>query len=83
MASPSSLAAAGTPMKPTGASPADQFRQGIKRDKSHYKELKDERYWVEWKRSLFATAKAHGCEDVLNPHSIPQNPEEEEVFKEK
>ena len=38
-----------------GTSSASNFRKGIKCDKSHYKEIKDDKQWDEWKRSTMAT----------------------------
>jgi len=43
----------------------DDFRRGIKRDKTHYTVLKEDKQWDSWKRSTLATARSHGCEDVF------------------
>ena len=59
-----------------------EFRKGIKRDKSHYKPLKDEKQWDDWKRKTEATCKAHRCEKVLDPSYVPSSPEEVSLFNE-
>lgn len=51
----------------TPRSLAAEFRKGIKRDKSAYLILKDERNWDNWKRRTIATMYAHGCQNVANP----------------
>jgi hypothetical protein len=66
----------------TTSSGVDNFRKGIKRDKSHYTVLSDEKQWDDWKRSMFATIFAHGCENVIFPSYKPSTPEEILVFNE-
>jgi hypothetical protein len=63
-------------------SEAENFKRGIKRDKSHYSVLSDEKQWDDWKRSTFATIFAHGCENVISPSYLPTTAEEILVFKE-
>ena len=46
---------------------AAEFRKGVKRDKSAYTVLKDERNWDAWKRRTVATMHAHGCQNITNP----------------
>ena len=45
------------PRPPVSA--AAEFRKGIKRDKSHYKEIRNEKQWDDWKRSTISTVYAH------------------------
>ena len=56
----------------TGYSPAALelmgFKKGIKREIAAYPSLKDERYFVGFKRSLFIVAKTHKCNEVLDPY---------------
>ena len=61
---------------------ASEFKKGIRWDKSHYKELKDEGYWDEWKRATLATASSHGCDPILDPLYVPKSQDEREVFVE-
>ena len=46
---------------------ASEFRRGVKREKSAYIVLKDERNWNTWKRRTVATLYAHGYQNVVNP----------------
>ena len=71
----------------TWATPSalNDFKRGIKRDKSHYKELKDDKQWDRWQRATIDTARSHGCEEVFDPGYDPAfiYQEEEEIFDEK
>ena len=60
---------------------ASEFKKGIKRDKTHYSSLKDEKQWDEWKRRTIATIHAHGCENVVSPTYVPTTPDEMLLFK--
>ena len=62
--------------------PASDFRKGIKRDKTHYTEIKDERQWDEFKRKTIATAYAHGCENVINSSYVPASSDDAILFEE-
>ena len=61
----------------------DDFRKGIKRDKSHYVVLKEDKQWDTWKRSTLATARSHGCEQVFDPTYKPSTSDKISVFDEK
>ena len=61
---------------------AQEFRKGIKRDKSHYVILKNEKQWDDWKRKTVSTIHAHNCAKVINPSYNPSTPEEKELFLE-
>ena len=61
-------------------SAASEFRRGIKRDKSHYKNLKDEFQWNDWKRSTVSTVYAHGCENILSQSYVPSTADESVLF---
>ena len=63
--------------------PAEEFKKTIKRDKSHYKALKQDKMWDDWRRSTMTTAKTHGCEDIFNARYTPKTDEEKALFKEK
>ena len=72
------------PLGPKPFDEYDHFMRGIKRDKNHYKELKDERFYDKWARSFLSTASTHHIEDVFNPTYVPpQNQRAVMVFKEK
>jgi hypothetical protein len=45
--------------------------RGVKRDKSHYKAFKRERYWDDWNRGFRATAKMYNMMELLNPTYVP------------
>ena len=62
---------------------ADDFRKGIKREKSHYSVLREEKQWDGWRRSTLATACSHGCQDVFDCTYQPTTAEERDVFNEK
>ena len=51
------------------------FKKGIKREETAYPTLKGERYFERFSRSLYITAKSHGCEQVLDPDYTPSNAE--------
>ena len=59
------------------------FIKGVKRDKSQYPELKDERHFENWKRSFVAIAKSHRIDEVFDPLYVPTTPEDIEVFAKK
>ena len=45
------------------------FKRGIKRDKTQYKEFKEDKQWDSWKRATIATARAHQCEEIFDENS--------------
>ena len=55
------------PSTPSCSTQLLSFKRGIKRDISAYPTLKDEKYYESSKRSVFVTAKAHDCEEILQP----------------
>ena len=82
---PTSSATAPSIANPTGPvkrSAAADFRKAIKLDKSHYKELRDEAKWDEWKRATLATVSSHGCDNIVNPAYVPTTQDEYELFLE-
>ena len=48
------------------------FKRGFKRDISAYPTLKDEKYYESFKRSVLVTARAHDCEEILQPIFTPR-----------
>ena len=61
-----------TPSTPSYSSQLLNFKWGIKRDISAYPTLKDEKYYESFKRSVLVTARAHDCEEVLQPTFRPR-----------
>ena len=59
------------PSTPSCSTQLLNFKRGIKRDISAYPTLKDEKYYESSKRSVFVTAKAHDCEEILQPTFRP------------
>ena len=64
-------------------SPVSDFQKGIKRDITHFKELKDPKHWDEWRRSTVALARAQGVDEVLNPDYTPSGSDAQLLFQEK
>ena len=66
----------------TPKDPVSEFRKVIKRDKAHYRELRNEKGWDEWKRITIPTIYSHGCENVIDPEYVPKTNQEINLFKE-
>ena len=60
------------PSTPSCSSQLLNFKRGIKRDISVYPTLKDEKYYESFKRSVLVTARAHDCEEILQPTFRPR-----------
>ena len=60
------------PSTPSFSSQLLNFKRGIKRDISAYPTLKDEKYYESFKRSVLVTARAHDCEEILQPTFRPR-----------
>ena len=89
------LAMAGAPPKPsslprgfnanataTDDLTAQEFRKGVRRDKTHYTDLKDDKYFTTWNRGFVATAHMHHTHQVLDEEYVPRTETEIAVFKE-
>jgi hypothetical protein len=87
------LAACEAPIKPppptvssvtatTGDLTVQEFRRGVKRDKTHYEDLKDDKFFNTWNRGFVATAHMHHTQLVLDETYIPKTDSEKAVFKE-
>ena len=61
------------PSCPSCSSQLLNFKRGIKRDISAYPTLKDEKYYESFKRSVLVTARAHACEEILQPTFRPRS----------
>ena len=49
------------------------FKKSIRREVSQYTMLKDEKYFVAFKRNLLVTVTTHDCEEILNGDYKPEN----------
>ena len=49
-----------------GGLTAQEFRRGVKRDKSHYEDLKDDKYFNSWNRGFVATSRMHHTLSILD-----------------
>ena len=61
---------------------AQEFRKSIKRDKTHYSDLKDDKHFNTWNRGFIATAHMHHTHLILDSDYVPKTPEEIAVFAE-
>ena len=48
-----------------------EFRCGVKRDKTHYENLKDDKYFNTWNRGFVATAHMHHPKRVAYNACVP------------
>ena len=60
-----------------------QFKKNIKRDKSQYNSLTEDKQWDSWNRSTRATARTHDCDEIFDPSYTPRNGDEHQLFLEK
>jgi hypothetical protein len=51
---------------------AHEFRRGVKRDKTHYTGLKDNKHFNLWNRGFVATAFMHHTHHVLDEEYVPK-----------
>ena len=61
-----------TPSTPSYSTQLLNFKSGIERDISAYPTLRDENYYESFKRSVLVTARAHDCEEILQPTFRPR-----------
>ena len=61
---------------------AQEFRRGVKRDKTHYTDLKDDKHFNSWNRGFVATAFMHHTHHVLDEEYVPKTPTEIGLFQE-
>ena len=59
------------PSTPSCSTQLLNFKRGIKRNISAYHTLKDKKYYESFKRSVLVTARAHDCEEILQPTYRP------------
>ena len=60
------------PSTPSCSTQLLNFKRGIKRDISASPTLKDEKHYESFKRSVLVTARAHDCEEILQPTFRPR-----------
>jgi len=71
------------PLRSSSGNKADHFKKSIKRDKSQYTALREDKQWDKWQRSTIATARSHNCEQIFDKGYVPQSIEDKETFIEK
>ena len=59
-----------------------EFRKSVKRDKTHYNDLKEDKYFNSWNRGFVATAHMHHTQLVLDENYIPKTDIEKGLFQE-
>jgi hypothetical protein len=59
-----------------------EFHRGTKRDKTHYEDLKDDKFFNTWNRGFVATACMHQTDLVVSETYVPKTDAEKEFFKE-
>jgi hypothetical protein len=65
-----------------GAMTVQEFCQGVKRDKTHFEDLKDDKYFNLWNCGFVATAHMHHTHLVLDMnYDIPKNYVDIAIFK--
>jgi hypothetical protein len=62
---------------------ATNFEKSIKRDKTQYQEIKDERNFYTWERSFMTTARSQQIQDVFRPEYVPISAAELDLFNRK
>ena len=70
------------PTTVSGEFTAAEFRRGVKRDKTHYMELKDDKHFNTWNRGFVATAYMHHTDHILDENYKPATPTEIGLFRE-
>ena len=70
------------PMNTNDGLTALEFRRGVKRDKTHYTALKDDKHFNSWNRGFVATAHMHHTHLVLDARYRPVTEDEKAVFHE-
>ena len=61
------------PSPPSCSSQLLNFKRGIKQEISDYPTHKDEKYYESFKRYVLVTARAHDCEEILQPTYRPRS----------
>jgi hypothetical protein len=67
----------------TGGTLTEQeFCKSVKRDKKHYADLKEDKYFSTWNRGFVATAHMHHTHHVLDETYVPANAVDIDAFRE-
>jgi hypothetical protein len=61
---------------------AQEFRKSVKRDKTHYSDLKEDKYFNSWNRGFVATAHMHHTHLILDEGYTPTTVIEKALFQE-
>jgi hypothetical protein len=67
------------PRKPV--TPLELFKKGIKRDPTYFPELRDGKYFDDWRRKTESQAVSQDVANVLNPDFVPGSTEERDLFQ--
>jgi hypothetical protein len=67
---------------PTTVSAITDFRKGVKRSISDYKQFKEDRYFNSWQHHLQTTAQSHNVDNVINLSYVPSTPDEASLLEE-
>jgi hypothetical protein len=66
----------------SGEMTVQELQRGVRRNKAHYVDVKDDKYFNLWNRGFVATAYMYHTHLVLNKKYSPKTPNEIEVFQE-
>jgi hypothetical protein len=66
----------------SGEMMVQDFRRGVRHDKAHYADLKDDKYFNSGNCGFVATTCMHHTHLVLNENYVPKTPKQIEVFQE-
>jgi hypothetical protein len=61
---------------------ASEFRRGVKRDKVHYSDLKEDKHFNVWNRGFVATTHMHHTHLILDEAYVPKTADEKGLFAE-
>ena len=70
-----------TPKHQTDA--LNQFKKGVKRSISDYKDFKEDKYFISWYQNSKVISTANEVSEVFDEHYVPRNAEETSLFKAK
>ena len=62
---------------------SETFKKSIKKDRSTYPTLREDKQWDKWNRSIKALARTHDCEEVFDTNYVPVGNDQEAAFQEK
>ena len=63
--------------------PVESFKRSIKRDSNQFTNLKEGKYWCNWRSKTLATNRAQDADEVIDPNYMPSSQDNVELFEEK